>query len=52
MTKISGDKLADFKNNVGYKNLAFDLLGLVSLLQRWRYWVWGLGAKLKSARWP
>jgi hypothetical protein len=30
---ISGDKLADFKNNVGYKNLAFDLLGLASLLR-------------------
>jgi hypothetical protein len=30
---ISGDKLGDFKANVGYKNLAFDLLGLASVLR-------------------
>jgi hypothetical protein len=30
---ISGDKLGDFKANVGYKNLAFDLLGLAAVLR-------------------
>ncbi|HEY1532657.1 MAG TPA: hypothetical protein VGF76_01520 [Polyangiaceae bacterium] len=30
---ISGEKLGDFKSNVGYKNLAFDLMGLVALLR-------------------
>ena len=30
---ISGDKLSEFKTNVGYKNLAFDLLGLSVLLR-------------------
>jgi hypothetical protein len=30
---ISGDRIADFKTNVGYKNLALDLLGLVKLLR-------------------
>lgn len=30
---ISGDRLADFKANSGYKNIAFDLLGLVALLR-------------------
>ena len=33
---ISGDRLGDFKANVGYKNLAFDLLGLSAILrQNW-----------------
>jgi len=30
---ISGDRLSDFKDGTGYKNLAFDLLGLSSLLR-------------------
>ncbi len=30
---INGDRIAEFKANVGYKNLAFDLLGLASLLR-------------------
>ena len=30
---IGGDRIADFKSHVGYKNLAFDLLGLASLLR-------------------
>jgi len=30
---ISGEKLTDFKSNVGYKNLAFDLLGLANVLR-------------------
>jgi hypothetical protein len=30
---INGDKLSSFKANVGYKNLAFDLLGLAALLR-------------------
>lgn len=30
---ISGDKISTFKANVGYKNLAFDLLGLAALLR-------------------
>jgi hypothetical protein len=30
---INGDKLSGFKANVGYKNLAFDLLGLAALLR-------------------
>ncbi|MET0790035.1 MAG: hypothetical protein ABW061_00815 [Polyangiaceae bacterium] len=33
---ISGDRIAAFKANNGYKNIAFDLLGLASLLrQNW-----------------
>lgn len=33
---ISGDRLGEFKAAVGYKNLAFDLLGLAALLrERW-----------------
>jgi hypothetical protein len=30
---IGGDRIAEFKANVGYKNLAFDLLGLATLLR-------------------
>ncbi|HYP97392.1 MAG TPA: hypothetical protein VER96_01875 [Polyangiaceae bacterium] len=30
---ISGDRISEFKANVGYKNLAFDLLGLATLLR-------------------
>ena len=30
---INGDRMAEFKTNVGYKNLAFDLLGLATLLR-------------------
>lgn len=30
---ISGGRIADFKTNVGYKSLAFDLLGLANLLR-------------------
>jgi len=30
---INGEPIVDFKTNVGYKNLAFDLLGLASLLR-------------------
>jgi hypothetical protein len=33
---ISGDRIGDFKANVGYKNITFDLIGLASLLkQNW-----------------
>ena len=31
---ISGEKLRDFKSNVRYENLAFDLMGLVALLRQ------------------
>lgn len=30
---LNGDRIAEFKANVGYKNLAFDLLGLGTLLR-------------------
>lgn len=30
---IGGDRIAEFKGSVGYKNLAFDLLGLATLLR-------------------
>jgi len=30
---ISGERIAEFRGNVGYKNLAFDLLGLATLLR-------------------
>jgi len=30
---ICGDQIANFKTNVGYRNLAFDLLGMVNLLR-------------------
>jgi hypothetical protein len=30
---INGDRLGDFKANVGYKNLTYDLLGLANLLR-------------------
>jgi hypothetical protein len=34
---IPGERLSDFKANVGFKNLAFDLLGLATLLrQNWQ----------------
>jgi hypothetical protein len=34
---IPGERLSDFKANVGFKNLAFDLLGLATLLrQSWQ----------------
>ncbi len=33
---ISGDRIGDFKANVGYKNVTYDLIGLASLLkQNW-----------------
>jgi hypothetical protein len=33
---ISGDRIGDFKANVGYKNVTYDLVGLASLLkQNW-----------------
>lgn len=33
---ISGDRLGDFKSNVGYKNVTYDLIGLAALLKQ--YW--------------
>jgi hypothetical protein len=30
---VNGDRVAEFKGSVGYKNLAFDLLGLAALLR-------------------
>lgn len=30
---INGDRIADFKSNVGYKNLTYDLLGLANVLR-------------------